>query len=155
MRQEIERPAPAPAAEPAAEPDEDPTPEAQPSTVELCLSTGQVMTVEQTPDGRLVVEPGAMPVDAAFPPADRFPGAYAADEPWFVDDEPVRFEERDHLRSGGEFRADCDRLVRVGEVGEVPLFVTLGMEEPYEALHVPVRPGIWQLYRADLARVRG
>lgn len=130
---------------------------AEPDVVErrLCLSTGESATVGITPDGRIQFAPGEEPVDPAALTGDLLPGAYADSEPWYLEDEPVRFRDRDHVRSGSLFGADCEQLTRVGEVGDVPLFVTRGMDEPYDALHVPVRPGLWQLYRADLARVRG
>lgn len=130
-------------------------PEAEVSRTELCLSTGESVMVGVTPDGRLQLAPGEEPVDPAALSSDRLPGFYADQQPWYVTDDPILFRDRDHLRSGALFRADCQELTRVGEVGDVPLFVTLETEEPYEALHVPVSPGLWQLYRADLARVRG
>ncbi|TVP55446.1 MAG: hypothetical protein EA351_10670 [Gemmatimonadales bacterium] len=140
-----------PVAETPAE--EAPAPAGTPVT--LCLATGESVTVYRTADGRTLVGADRIPLEEAGGAAVVFPGNYAEGEGWFVQDEPVEFEERDFLRSGGERELDCADLIRVGAFNAVPLFVSRTSEAPHEWLYVPVRPGIWQLYSAELARVRG
>ncbi len=130
-------------------------PRAQGTPTPLCLATGETLTVYVTAQGETLVGPDRLTIEEAGGAQVVFPGNYAELENWFIDDEPVRFEERDYLRSGSEHAVECDNLVRVGDFRTIPLYVTVGSERPFEALYVPTRPGVWQLYRTDLARVRG
>lgn len=121
---------------------------------QLCLATGENVTVYITPQGDTLVGPRRVNV-RNLGPGVAFAGEYAAGRDWFVGDEPIVFEERSYAKSGGEVSLDCANIVRVGEHMGVPLFANAGAERPFETLYVPVRPGVWQAYQTDLARVRG
>ena len=150
QREAIERPSGQPAPTPRAPETELP---AVAST--LCLATGENVRVYRTETGELLVGEGRLTVEEAGWDDEDFRGAYAEGTSWYVGDEPVVFDDRDFLRAGGVFLAECSDLVRVGEFGMVPLFVDRSEEAPYDRLHVPVSPGTWQIYSAELARVRG
>jgi hypothetical protein len=131
---------------------EPPLPEGTPT--QLCLATGETVTVYITPQGDTLVGPRRVSV-AQLGAGVAFAGEYAAGRDWFVNDEPVTFEQREYLRSGGEVSLNCANIRQVGEFGGVPLFADANAQSPYERLYVPVRPGVWQAYQTDLARVRG
>ncbi|TVP42281.1 MAG: hypothetical protein EA350_16680 [Gemmatimonadales bacterium] len=145
-------PAPAPDTVVVRETVEPPLPEGTPT--QLCLATGETVTVYVTPQGDTLVGPRRVSV-AQLGAGVAFAGEYASGRDWFVNDEPVRFEQREYLRSGGEVSLNCANIRQVGEFGGVPLFADANAQSPYERLYVPVRPGVWQAYQTDLARVRG
>jgi hypothetical protein len=148
----VELPAPPPdtvVVEREVEPD---LPEGTPT--QICLATGENVTVYITPQGDTLVGPRRVSVQQ-LGPGVAFAGEYAEGRSWFVNDEPVEFEDIEYLRSGGEISLDCANIMQVGEFGGVPLFADAGAERPFETLYVPVRPGVWQAYQTDLALVRG
>lgn len=121
---------------------------------EICLATGENVTIYITPQGDTLVGERRVPV-IALGPGVAFAGEYAEGRAWFEADEAIAFDEREYVQSGGEVGLDCANIVQVGEYEGVPLFAELGAESPYETLYVPVRPGVWQAYQTDLAAVRG
>ncbi len=131
---------------------ERPLPEGTPT--QLCLATGETVTVYITPQGDTLVGPRRVPV-AELGVGVAFAGEYATGRDWFVEDRPVTFQEREYLKAGGEVSLNCANIRQVGEFMGVPLFADANAEAPYGRLYVPVRPGVWQAYETDLARVRG
>lgn len=149
---EVELPAPPPDTVVVTEEVERPLPEGTPT--QLCLATGETVTVYVTAQGDTLV--GERRVDVRdLGPGVAFAGEYAEGRSWFVGDEAVMFEDLEYLRSGGEISLDCPSIRQVGEFMGVPLFADASAESPYETLYVPVRPGVWQAYQTDLAQVRG
>ncbi|TVP76138.1 MAG: porin family protein [Gemmatimonadales bacterium] len=121
---------------------------------QICLATGENVTVYITPQGDTLVGPRRVNV-ADLGPGVAFAGEYADGRDWFVNDEPVDFDDLEYVRSGGIIGLDCADIMQVGEFEGVPLFADAGAERPFETLYVPVRPGEWQAYQTDLAEVRG
>jgi hypothetical protein len=126
----------------------------QGTPAQLCLATGETVTVYITPQGDTLVGPRRISV-RELGAGVAFAGEYAAGRDWFVNDAPVMFDEREYLKSGGEVSLNCANIRQVGEFGGVPLFADANAQAPYERLYVPVRPGVWQAYQTDLSRVRG
>ncbi len=126
----------------------------QGTPTQLCLATGETVTVYVTPQGDTLVGPRRVSV-SQLGAGVAFAGEYAAGRDWFVNDEPVAFQDRNYQKAGGEVSLNCANIMRVGEFGGVPLFADTGASSPYQRLYVPVRPGVWQAYETDLARVRG
>ena len=147
---EVQLPAPPPDTVVVRE--EAPLPEGTPS--EICLATGENVTIYVTPQGDTLVGPRRVSV-GELGPGVAFAGEYASGRDWFVNDEPIPFEDRSYAKSGGEVGLDCANIMRVGEHMGVPLFANTGAQRPFETLYVPVRPGVWQAYQTDLAAVRG
>jgi hypothetical protein len=148
----VELPAPPPDTVVVTQQVEPPLPEGTPT--QICLATGENVTVYVTPQGDTLVGERRVSV-AQLGPGVAFAGDYAAGAPWFVADEPIEFEDREYVRSGGEVGLNCANIVRVGEYMGIPLFADVGSQSPYETVYVPVRPGVWQAYQTDLAAVRG
>lgn len=128
-----------------------PMPQGTPT--QICIATGENVTVYLTPQGDTLVGPNRVSV-STLGPGVAFAGEYAAGRPWFDSDAPIEFEEREYVQSGGEVGLDCSNIMRVGDFDGVPLFADVGAASPYETLYVPVRPGVWQAYQTDLAAVR-
>jgi hypothetical protein len=104
------------------DPDEDPAPEA-PSWI--CGAEGEYAHGQEWFEG---AEPLVLPDPPAGPPVAG----------------PLR-------RDGSPAALECEDVLRVGSFRGTPVFVAVGAEPPYEILLVPVRPGIWQAYRAPEA----
>ncbi len=126
----------------------------QGTATQLCLATGETVTVYVTPQGDTLVGPRRVSV-RQLGPGVAFAGEYAEGRSWFTNDEPVLFQERSYQQAGGQVSMNCANLMRVGEFGGVPLFADTGATSPYARLYVPVRPGVWQAYETNLAAVRG
>lgn len=129
-----------------------PLPEGTRTTV--CLADGQNIEVRVSPAGDTLVGPRRVRL-ADLAPAVGFVGDYAADEAWFVDDEPVTFDGRSFSKFGPPQSRDCDAIKVVGDVNGVNLFTDASTAAPFQVLHVPVRPGVFQSYQAQVGRVRG
>lgn len=112
----------------------------------LCLATGIGVEIRVTIAGDTLIAPSWASV-RELRPGLAFAGRYAEGRAWFTADDPVRFEDRDYARTGGDIRLNCGEVVRVGEHGGVPLFADRRAEAPVELLHVPFRPGVWRTYR--------
>lgn len=121
---------------------------------QMCLATGESVTVYITAQGDTLVGPRRISV-SQLGAGVAFAGEYAQDRAWFINDDPIEFEEMEYVQSGGERDLDCASIMQVGEYDGVPLFADTGAERPFETLYVPVEPGVWQAYETDLAAVRG
>jgi hypothetical protein len=121
---------------------------------EICLATGENVSVMITAQGDTLVGPTRTSI-RTLRPGVVFAGTYAAGRDWFTNDEAIRFEDRSYSKSGGEVSLACPDIMRVGEHMGVPLFAMRNAERPYETLYVPVRPGVWQAYQTGLQRTRG
>lgn len=146
------RTAPPPPPAPPAPPPERAEPELSPTRI--CLATGENVNIFLTPQGDTLVGPQRVSVREVGGQA-AFPGTYAQGRGWFENDEPILLEDRSYQKSGAQVGLDCADIVAVADVEGVPVFAARGADVPYEVLYLPVRPGIWQAYRVDLARVRG
>jgi hypothetical protein len=146
------RTVPPPAPAPPAPPPEREEPELTPTRI--CLATGENVDIYLTPQGDTLVGPRRVSVREMGPEA-AFAGSYAAGRDWFEADEPILLDDRGYRKSGAQVGLDCADIVPVADVEGVPVFAARGAASPFEVLYVPVRPGIWQAYRVDLARVRG
>lgn len=129
-----------------------PLPTGTPS--QICLATGQSAEVLVTAQGDTLVGPGRVSI-STLRPGVVFAGTYAEGRDWFENDEAITFEEADYQKSGGEVRLECAGIMQVGTHMGVPLFVETNAERPFEALYVPVRPGVWQMYQTGLQQTRG
>lgn len=125
----------------------------QGSPTEICIATGENVTVYLTPQGDTLVGPNRVAI-SSLGSGVGFAGTYAGGRAWFEADEPIEFDEREYVQSGGEIGIDCTDIMQVGEHDGVPLFADVGASSPYETLYVPIRPGVWQAYQTDLAAVR-
>lgn len=128
-----------------------PMPQGYPT--QICLATGENVTVYLTARGDTLVGPNRVSV-STLGPAVAFAGEYAAGRSWFQGDEAIQLDDREHVQSGGDIGLDCSRIMQVGQFDGVPLFADVGSMSPYERLYLPVRPGVWQAYQTDLAAVR-
>ena len=147
----VELPAPPPDTVIVTRVEEAPLPQGTPT--EICIATGENVTIYITPQGDTLIGDRRVPI-GALGPGVAFAGEYADGRPWYVADEPIVFQEREYVRSGGNVGLDCANIMQVGEYQGVPLFADVGAQSPYETLYVPVRPGVWQAYQTDLAAVR-
>ena len=128
-----------------------PMPQGMPS--EVCIATGENVTIYLTPQGDTLVGPNRVALNSLGSGVG-FAGEYASGRGWFQADEPIDFEEREYVQSGGEVGLDCGSIMHVGAYDGVPLFAEVGASSPFETVYVPVRPGVWQAYQTDLAAVR-
>lgn len=83
---------------------------------------------------------------------------YAGAAEWYVDNEPLTFNGRRHVRYGLPRVLGTFELTRVGEYRGVPLFAEKGAEHTSDIKYVPVRPGCeFQPYdgHANVGAVRG
>lgn len=129
-----------------------PVPEGRATT--LCLASGQNAEIHISPAGDTLVGPRRVPL-ADLGPAIGFVGDYADDEGWFASDDPVAVGNRSFSRFGPRETRDCTELRIVGDFNGVNIFADTDAAEPFEVLYVPVRPGVFQAYRAQVGRVRG
>lgn len=156
----VELPPPPPDTVVVTEEVEPPLPEGTPT--QLCLATGEAVTVYISPQGDTLVGPRRVDI-RNLGAGVALAGEYAQGRDWYVQDEPVVLEqmvdertvELEYVRVGGEISLDCPNIRRVGEFRGVPVFADVNATAPYETLYVPVRPGVWQAYETDLAAVRG
>ena len=125
----------------------------QGTATEICIATGDNVTVYMTPQGDTLIAPNRVAI-SSLGPGVSFAGEYADGRGWFEADDPIEFDGREYVQSGGEVGLDCPDIMQVGDNDGVPLFAELGASSPYETLYVPVRPGVWQAYQTDLAAVR-
>ena len=156
----IERPTPDTIQLPAPPPDTiaitrevaPPLPTGEP--MDICLATGDAVTVQVTQQGDTLVGPSRASLRELRQGGMGFAGDYAQGRGWFESDEPLTFEQMSYQQSGDPVRLDCLEIMRVGEYQGVPLFVRRDGERPYEQLYVPMQPGVWQMYE-NLRATRG
>jgi hypothetical protein len=151
-RDVVQLPAPAPDTIIIREAVEPGLPEGTAQTI--CLATGENVTIYLTAQGDTLVGPRRVSV-RELGPGVAFAGDYAQGVDWFVNDEAVSFENRQYRKAGGEVGLNCNNIRQVGTFRGIPLFADTNAQSPLNRLYVPVRPGAWQAYETDLARVRG
>ncbi len=126
----------------------EPPPEPEGEALSLCLANGVAADVFVTTQGDTLVGPMRVSLRDLRPAVD-LAGRYAGGESWFSSDEPVSHDGRDFVRAGQFLRLNCAVIERVGEYLGIPLFAVRGAEGgDVETLYLPVRPGVWQAYRA-------
>ena len=116
-----------------------PVPEGRPSMV--CLASGQNVEVRVSAVGDTLIGPRRVRL-ADLGPAIGFVGSYAAGESWFTQDQTLTLNRRAFSKFGQP------------ESG-VNVFADVAAGEPFNVLYVPVRPGVFQSYQAQVGRVRG
>lgn len=124
------------------------------SATMICLASGQNVEVRVSAAGDTLVGPRRARL-ADLGPAVGFVGNYAADENWFVQDEPVTFDRRQFSKFGQPQTRDCRGMKIVGDFNGVNVFADVATSAPFSILHVPVAPGVFQPYQAQVGRVRG
>ena len=120
----------------------------------ICLATGQNVQIRISPAGDTLVGPERVAL-SDLGPAVGFVGSYASGEMWFVEDEPVDFDDREFAKFGQPASRDCRGMKIVGDANGVNLFAEVSASSPFRILYVPVRPGVFQSYQAQVGRVRG
>lgn len=129
-----------------------PLPEGQMGTI--CLGSGQNVEIRVTAAGDTLIGPRRVRM-ADLGPGVGFLGSYAGGEAWFVNDSAITFDRRPFSKFGQPETKDCRALKIVGDHGGVNLFAEVTMSAPFRILYVPVRPGVFQPYQAQVGRVRG
>ncbi len=129
-----------------------PLPTGEPT--DICLATGDAVTVQITQQGDTLVGPSRASLRELRQSGVGFAGDYAQGRAWFEGDEPLTFEQMSYQQSGDPVRLECPDIMRVGEYQGVALFARRDGERPYRQLYVPVRPGVWQMYE-NLRPTRG
>lgn len=131
---------------------EPPLPEGRLSNI--CLANGQSVEIRISPAGDTLVGQQRVAL-SDLGPAIEFVGSYAGGEMWFVDDEPLTFENREFSQFGQPASRDCRSMKIVGDAHGVNIFAEVTASSPFRILFVPVRPGVFQSYQAQVGRVRG
>jgi hypothetical protein len=126
-----------------------PRPEGEES--EVCLSTGQMISIRVTAAGDTLVGPDFVSLDDARPALD-FAGGYAAGAFWFENGDPISFEGASYGKAPQTFPMACDQVVRVGVYEGVPVFADRAAYRPLEVLFIPVRVGVWERYERGLGQ---
>jgi hypothetical protein len=131
---------------------EPPLPEGRPATV--CLASGENVDILISAAGDTLIGPRRVAL-SDLGPGVSFVGDYAADESWFVADDAVTFDRRAFRKFGQPSTRDCRDLKIVGDHTGVNLFAESDASAPFGTLLVPVRPGVFQPYQAQVGAVRG
>jgi hypothetical protein len=117
--------------------------------VEICLATGENITLRIAETGDTLVAPTYAPLDA-LRPTMTFAGSYAGGAFWFEGNAVVTFEGADFGQTPDRFPIDCDQIARVGVHQGVPVFADRAAERPLVVLFIPERPGIWARYERGI-----
>lgn len=120
----------------------------------LCLGSGQSIAIHVSPAGDTLIGPRRVTL-AELGPGVGFVGSYAAGEAWFVNDAAITFDRRSYSKFGQAVSRECDEIRIVGDHQGVNLFADRTAAAPFETIFVPVRPGVFQLYRTQVGQVRG
>lgn len=131
---------------------EPPLPEGRAAT--LCLANGQSVQIRVSPAGDTLVGPRRVTL-TQLGPGIGFVGEYASRADWFVSDDPITFDGRRYSRFGQPASMECSGLKIIGDFNGVNLFAETDAAEPFAEIFVPVEPGLFQPYRAQVGRVRG
>lgn len=123
-------------------------------TTSICLGNGQNVQVRVTEAGDTLIGPKRIRL-LDLGPSIGFVGNYAGGELWFIRDEPITFGSRQYSKFGQPEVRDCGSMKIVGDIRGVNLFAEADASEPFRALYVPVRAGVFQPYRTEVGRVRG
>lgn len=129
-----------------------PIPEGRATTV--CLASGQNVEVHVSPAGDTLVGPQRVRL-SDLGPTIGFVGSYASGESWFSQDRPLTLERRAFSKFGQPESRDCRGMKIVSDFNGVNIFADVAASEPFNVLYVPVRPGVFQSYQAQVGRVRG
>ena len=86
------------------------------------------------------------PFATAFPTGPQ----YAANATWFINNEPVMFQNRRFVKYGLPRVLGVSEVTRVGDFQGVPVFAEMGQTRP-DVIYVPVRPGCeFQPYQTEI-----
>jgi len=129
-----------------------PLPEGRPATI--CLASGQAVDIRISPQGDTLVGPNRVAL-SELRPVMGFTGTYAEGKAWFVADEVVTLDDREYQKFGTPMSKACSELKIVGEHMGVNLFADVSATAPFDLVYVPVTPGVFQPYQAQVGRVRG
>ena len=129
-----------------------PLPDGSASTV--CLATGQNVEIRVSAAGDTLVGPRRIRM-VDLGPGVGFLGRYAGGEAWFVNDDAITFDRRQLSKFGQPESRDCRAMKIVGEHGGVNIFAEVTASAPFRIIYVPVSPGVFQPYQAQVGRVRG
>ena len=129
-----------------------PLPQGNPTTV--CLANGQSVDIRISAQGDTLVGPQRAKLSDLRAVLD-FKGNYAAGTSWFVGDGAIRMGKRQYHKFGTPMTKRCGDLKIVGANNGVNLFADASASSPFDLLYVPVSPGIFQPYQAQVGRVRG
>ena len=129
-----------------------PVPDGRPSMV--CLASGQNVEVRVSAVGDTLIGPRRVRL-ADLGPAIGFVGSYAAGESWFTQDQTLTLNRRAFSKFGQPESRDCRSMKIVADFNGVNVFADVAAGEPFNVLYVPVRPGVFQSYQAQVGRVRG
>lgn len=117
--------------------------------IEVCLSTGQNISVRVTAAADTLVGPEFVSLRSIRPAVD-FVGSYAGNAFWYVNGDPIEFEGDTFGQGSDTFPIDCGQILRVGVYQGVPVFADRAVERPLVMLFIPVRPGAWRLYERGI-----
>ena len=123
------------------------TPLPEGTEASVCLSTGESARVVVTAEGDTLVGPRRVSI-RTLRPLVVFAGVYAGEQGWYLDGEPLPFDGKRYLKGEEDLRLDCSEIMRVGVGRNVPLFAPREADRPFQVLWIPVRPGIFRMYRA-------
>ena len=124
-----------------------PPPVTADSNIQVCvLQDGNLTNVTaqyNTARGDTMVN--GQPFATAFPTG----GQYAANASWYINNEPVMFQNRRFVKYGLPRVLGVNEVTRVGEFQGVPVFAETGQTRP-EVVYVLVRPGCeFQPYQVE------
>jgi len=142
-----EPPPPAPRVDTVTIVREVPPPLPQGTPIEICLSTGFPLHAFLTPAGDTLVGPARIAIDSLRPGLD-FAGTYALGRAWLTGSRPIVFDRRTYNRIGEPISLRCDDLKAIGQYDGVPVFAMIDAPAPVEFMYVPVRPGLFQVFRS-------
>jgi hypothetical protein len=149
-------PPPPPAPEPLP-----PPPPPQPTTREITVCVVQdgmlqnvTATFNPATGDTMVMQAGA---ERRFAEAYPATTGYAAGATWYVNDQPVRLNNRNYVKFGLTRVIDASQLTKSTDYQGVPVFTETGAATQPEVIYVPVRPGCeFQPYQLQTQiRVRG
>ncbi|MEJ2215119.1 MAG: hypothetical protein P8099_00760 [Gemmatimonadota bacterium] len=129
-----------------------PLPQGNPTTI--CLANGQSVDIRVSAQGDTLIGPQRAKLQDLRPVLG-FQGNYAAGTSWFVGDEAIRMNRRQYHKFGTPVAKRCGDLKIVGANNGVNLFADADATAPFSIVYVPVSPGIFQSYQAQVGRVRG
>lgn len=129
-----------------------PLPEGNPTMI--CLANGQSVNIRVSAQGDTLIGPQRSKLRDLRPVLD-FEGNYAGGTSWFVGDDAISMGRRQYQKFGTPMTKRCGDLKIVGAHNGVNLFADANATAPFDLLYVPVSPGIFQSYQAQVGRVRG
>ena len=135
-----------------------PQPEPQPQPQPQPVQTQDIQICVLQADGNLTTVTGTynptagdttvngQPFATAYPTGAQ----YAANATWFINNEPVMFQNRRFVKYGLPRVLGVNEVTRVGDFQGVPVFAEAGQTRP-DVIYVPVRPGCeFQPYQTEI-----